>query len=199
MNDQHKSCGITEVPDCFKHRPLKGFVYFWIIVRVFNPSIYFAIIQMMQQLLSQMIWWWTAATWRRSWSTAWQESGRSEQQPRPQSGRGSPSTTSYRLPSLCRTSSWKWRPTSWERTCRISNMMISSWCWMSSAGTLPGRQAHHPHLELIFSIHAGFLFLFPVRLSSYTLLLFPRILWVFSLFLAAIPKEKKFFFIIFIW
>lgn len=54
-----------------------------------------------------------------------------------------------------------------------------------------------PRTDLQYS--SGFLFLFPVRLSSYALPLFPRILWVFSLFLAAIPKEKKFFFIIFIW
>lgn len=62
-------------------------MYFWIIVRVFNP-LYFAIIQMTQLLLSQMIWWWTAATWRRNWSTAWQGSGRSELQSWPESGRG---------------------------------------------------------------------------------------------------------------
>ena len=43
------------------------------------------------------------------------------------------------LISLLRTSNWKWRPTSWGQTCLTSNTTISSWCWMSSAGTQQGQ------------------------------------------------------------
>lgn len=44
------------------------------------------------------------------------------------------------LISLFRTSSWKWRPTSWGQTCLTLNMMISLWYWMSSAGTPQGQR-----------------------------------------------------------